>query len=35
LNLSVLLSAEWEWHDVDEENNQIFLLSSGLSYTFQ
>jgi hypothetical protein len=35
LNLSVLLSAEWEWHEADEENNQIFLLSSGLSYTFE
>ncbi|MGD8922133.1 MAG: hypothetical protein PVH24_02710, partial [Candidatus Zixiibacteriota bacterium] len=34
LNLNVLLSAEWEWHDSTAENNNILLLSSGLSYTF-
>ncbi len=32
LNFNILLSAEWEWHSNSEENSQIFLLSSGLSY---
>ena len=34
LSWNVLFSAEWEWHDNSIENNQIYLLSSGLSYTF-
>jgi len=34
LSLNVLFSAEWEWHDQADENNQIYLLSTGLSYTF-
>ncbi len=34
LSLSVLFSAEWEWHQRREENSQIYLLSSSLSYTF-
>jgi len=34
LTLSVLFSAEWEWHTIPEENSQIFLLSSNLSYAF-
>jgi len=34
LNFNVLLSAEWEWHDSKAENNNILLLSTGLSYTF-
>lgn len=34
LNLSVLFSAEWEWHQRREENSQIYLLSSSLSYAF-
>jgi hypothetical protein len=33
LSLNWLLSAEWEWHDFKEENSQIFLLSSNLSYS--
>ena len=34
LSLNVLLSAEWEWHKRSEENSQIYLLSSNLSYAF-
>ena len=34
LSLSILLSADWEWHDNSEENSRLFLLSSGLYYTF-
>ncbi|MEE8405502.1 MAG: hypothetical protein V3S17_08930 [candidate division Zixibacteria bacterium] len=33
LNLNWLFSAEWEWHDLRQENSQIFLLSSSLSYS--
>ena len=33
LSLNWLFSAEWEWHDFKEENSQIFLLSSNLSYS--
>lgn len=34
LDLNVLLSAEWEWHQEKSENNRIVLVSSGLTYTF-
>jgi hypothetical protein len=34
LSLSILFSAEWEWHTRAEENSRIYLLSSNLSYTF-
>ena len=34
LNFNLMFSAEWEWHDQSDEDNQIFLLSTGLSYTF-
>lgn len=34
LNVNLLLSAEWEWHNQESENNQIVLVSSGLTYTF-
>ena len=34
LNLNILLSAEWEWHENRAENNRILLLSSSLSYSF-
>lgn len=34
LSLSILFSAEWEWHNRSEENSRIYLLSSNLSYTF-
>jgi hypothetical protein len=32
--LNVLFSAEWERHERKEENLQIYLLSSNLSYAF-
>lgn len=34
LNLSVLFSAEWEWHDNPADNSRLFLLSSNLGYSF-
>ena len=34
LNFNIIFSAEWEWHENEEENSQIFLLSSGLKYRF-
>jgi len=29
LNLNLLLSADWEWHDNPDENSRLLLLSSG------
>ncbi len=34
LYLSLLFSAEWEWHDRPEENSRMYLLSSNLTYSF-
>ncbi len=34
LHANLLLSAQWEWHDADIDDNQILLFSSGLSYGF-
>jgi hypothetical protein len=34
LSLNMLLSGEWEWHQLEEENNQILLVSSGIDYSF-
>lgn len=34
LNLSVLLSAEWEWHRQQQNNTELYLLSSSLTYSF-
>ena len=34
LNLSFLLSTEWEWHGNSTENSALYLLSSNLTYTF-
>lgn len=34
LSLNMLLSGEWEWHELEEENNQILLVSSGIDYSF-
>ena len=34
LNLSLLFSAEWEWHDDNEDNSELYLLSSSLIYKF-
>ena len=33
LSLNWLFSAEWEWHELRQENSQIFLLSSSFSYS--
>ncbi|MBK7141751.1 MAG: hypothetical protein IPH75_06705 [bacterium] len=34
LELSLILSATWEWHDQETEDNRSLLLSSGLTYRF-
>jgi len=34
LNFDLLLSAEWEWHEIKADDNRFYLLSSGLNYTF-
>lgn len=34
IHFNILLSAEWEFHDQSEENNQIMLLSSNLTWGF-
>ncbi len=34
LNMDIMLSAEWEWHDNQAENNRILMLSTGISYRF-
>jgi hypothetical protein len=34
LGLSVLFSAEWEWHENEQENNHLYLISSSLDYQF-
>jgi hypothetical protein len=34
LSLSVLFSADWEWHKNSEENSRLFLLSSSIQYAF-
>jgi len=34
LNLSVLFSAEWEWHSQKTDNSALYLLSSSLNYSF-
>lgn len=34
LSLNLLLSAEWQWHDLEDENSRIILLSSGLTWSF-
>lgn len=33
LNLNWLFSAEWEWHDLKQDNSEIFLLSTNLTYS--
>ncbi|HEX2897650.1 MAG TPA: hypothetical protein VHP63_06340, partial [candidate division Zixibacteria bacterium] len=33
LNFNWLFSAEWEWHGITQENSQIFLLSTNLTYS--
>lgn len=34
LNLDLLFSAEWEWHEIESDDSRLYLLSSGLRYTF-
>nr|MBN2277670.1 hypothetical protein [candidate division Zixibacteria bacterium] len=34
LNLDFLLSAEWEWHEIDSDDSRLYLISTGLIYTF-
>ncbi|HOP08345.1 MAG TPA: hypothetical protein PLF13_13785 [candidate division Zixibacteria bacterium] len=33
-NFNILFSGEWEWHDQEEENSRLFLLSTGFTYQF-
>jgi len=34
LNFDLIFSAEWEWHEIDSDDSRLYLLSSGLNYTF-
>jgi hypothetical protein len=34
LNLNLLFSAEWEFHDDNQDNNELYILSSSLIYKF-
>ncbi len=34
LNVDLLFSAEWEWHQVESDDSRLYLLSSSLTYTF-
>ena len=34
VNLNLLLSTEWEWHDNTSYDNRVLLLSTGLTYAF-
>ena len=34
LNLTMMFSAEWEWHDLDQNDSELYLLSSTLNYAF-
>ena len=34
LNFDLLVSAEWEWHEIGADDSRLYLLSSGLNYTF-
>lgn len=33
LSFDLFLSAEWEWHKIDSDDNTIYLITSALSYT--
>ena len=35
LRLNVLASAEWEWHAVEQENNQLYFFSTTFEYRFR
>jgi hypothetical protein len=34
LSLDLLFSAEWEWHEIDSDDSRLYLLSTGLNYSF-
>jgi len=34
LNVDLFLSAEWEWHEIDSDDNRIYLITTSLSYAF-
>lgn len=34
VDLNLLLSSTWEWHDLDTEDNRAVLVSAGVSYRF-
>jgi hypothetical protein len=34
MNLNLVLSTDWEWHDNREENSRLTLISTGLYYSF-
>lgn len=34
LGLDILLSADWEWHEVDNDDSRLYLVSSGLTVSF-
>ncbi len=34
LNLSLLFSGEWEWHEVERDDSRIFLINTSLTYGF-
>ena len=34
LGLDILLSADWEWHEVDSDDSRLYLVSSGLTVSF-
>ncbi len=34
LSWNLLLSADWEWHEVSDENSRLVLISTGLMYEF-
>lgn len=34
LNLAVLFSSEWEWHEESSNNSELYLLSTSLSHSF-
>lgn len=34
LSFDLFLSAEWEWHQIDSDDNRIYLITTSVSYTF-
>ena len=33
LSADILLTTDWEWHEIDSDNSRIYLISAGLSYS--